>query len=158
MNGWTLFYTNNRLTERTRKGENAVISLNKVLLIGKVGTEPKMKITKNGQRIVTFKLITSSSWTDTKSGETQTKPEWHCVAAFGKVADKAQDSLKQDSMVYIEGTIQTRKVPYVTPDGEDVFKQVTEIRALDIMLLNGTEALVPDNIGNTYGYYDDDDI
>ena len=134
-----------------------MISLNKVLLIGEVGTEPKMKITKNGQRICTFKLITSSSWTDTKSGETQTKPEWHSVAAFGKVADKAQETVTQDSLVYIEGTIQTRKVPYITNDGEEVFKQVTEVRALDLMTLNKTETLVPDNIGNTYDYYDDDD-
>lgn len=134
-----------------------MISLNKVLLIGKLGTEPKMKITKSGQRIVTFKVITSSSWLDSKSNEMQTKPEWHSVAAFGKVADKAQESLKQESMVYIEGTIQTRKVPYVTTEGEEVFKQITEIRALDIMVLNNKETLLPDNIGNTYSYYDDDD-
>ena len=134
-----------------------MISLNKVLLIGKVATEPRMKITKNGQRIVTFKLITSSSWLDTKSNEMQTKPEWHSVAAFGKVADKAQENLKHDSIVYIEGAIQTRKVPVVATTGEDLFKQVTEIRAIDLMCLKDTDNLISDNLGNTYDYYDDEE-
>ena len=134
-------------------------SLNKVMLIGKVATEPRMKITKSGQRIVTFKLITSSGWLDTKSNEWQTRPEWHSIVAFGKVADKAQDRLKKDTLLYLEGAIQTRKIPVISPTGEDLFKQVTEIRASDIMCLNQNESVsaevIPDNIGNLYTFDDE---
>ena len=135
-----------------------MISLNKVMLIGKVATEPKMKITKSGQRIVTFKLITSSGWLDTKSNEWQTRPEWHAIVVFGKVADRAQEKLKKDSFIYLEGSIQTRKVPVVSPTGEDLFKQVTEIRAIDIIYLNqaeNTQLYIPDNIGNIYAFDDE---
>ena len=135
-------------------------SLNKVILIGKVATEPKMKITKSGQRIVTFKLITSSGWLDTKSNEWQTRPEWHSIVTFGKIADKAQEKLKKDNFIYLEGTIQTRKVPVLSPVGEDLFKQVTEIRAIDIIYLNQNETVmpeIPDNIGNLYAFDDEGD-
>ena len=136
-----------------------MISLNKVMLIGKVATEPKMKITKSGQRIVTFKLITSSGWLDSKSNEWQTKPEWHSIVCFGKIADKAQEKLKKDLSVYVEGAIQTRKVPIVSPTGEELFKQVMEIRAVDVLYLNQNDGLtteyIPDNIGNLYSFDDE---
>lgn len=134
-----------------------MISLNKVMLIGKIATEPKMKITKSGQRIVTFKVITASSWAD-KNNEIQSKPEWHSIAAFGKVADKVQESLHKESMVYIEGTIQSRKVPVPSISSDDLFKQVFEIRALDLMPLEASVINIPDNYGNTYDYEEEEEF
>ena len=82
-------------------------SLNKVLLIGRLGKDPEIRYTQSGNAVAHFSIATSESWTDSQ-GQRQEKTEWHEVVAWNKLADLAQSYLKQGSLIYIEGRLQTR--------------------------------------------------
>lgn len=81
--------------------------LNKVILIGRLGQEPKLTVTDNKLAICNFSLATSESWT--KDGERQERTEWHRIVIFGKTAENAAKYLEKGSKVYVEGKIQSRK-------------------------------------------------
>ena len=82
--------------------------LNKAMIIGHLGRDPKETITSNGISIVNFSVATSESWTDKNSGEKQERTEWHRVVAFGKPAESINKYMKKGSQIYIEGRLQTR--------------------------------------------------
>lgn len=77
--------------------------VNKVIILGRVGQEPK----KSGPALK-FSVATSEKWKD-KSGESQERTEWHNIVVFGKLADICEQYLKKGSQVYVEGRIQTDK-------------------------------------------------
>jgi len=98
------------------------ISVNKVILVGNVGTDVERK-GKDGS-FVTFSLATSKSWRDRDSGERKEKTEWHKVVVFNKQAAEFADKyVKKGDMVYLEGCIETRK--WTDNDGVDRYS--TEI-------------------------------
>tara|TARA_B100000767_G_scaffold183787_1_gene171539 strand:- start:265 stop:723 length:459 start_codon:yes stop_codon:yes gene_type:complete len=85
-------------------------SLNKVLLIGRLGADPEIKQMVNGKNVARLSVATSQSWKDKSSGERKEKTEWHRVVIFNEgLVNVVQQYLKKGANVYIEGQITTRK-------------------------------------------------
>lgn len=85
------------------------MSVNKVILIGRLGQDPDLRYTANGNAVCNFSLATSERWKDKESGQQREQTEWHRVAMFGRIAEVAGQYLKKGSQVYIEGKLQTRE-------------------------------------------------
>ena len=85
-------------------------SLNKVLLIGRLGADPEIKQMVNGKSIARLSLATSQSWKDKNTGEKKEKTEWHRIVVFNEgLVNVVQQYLKKGAQVYIEGQLSTRK-------------------------------------------------
>ncbi len=85
-------------------------SLNKVLLIGRLGADPEIKQMVNGKNVARLSLATSQSWKDKSSGERKEKTEWHRVVIFNEgLVNIVQQYLKKGANIYIEGQLSTRK-------------------------------------------------
>ena len=85
-------------------------SLNKVLLIGRLGADPEIKQMVNGKNVARLSLATSQSWKDKNTGEKKEKTEWHRVVVFNEgLVNVVQQYLKKGAQVYIEGQLSTRK-------------------------------------------------
>ena len=85
-------------------------SLNKVLLIGRLGADPEIKQMVNGKSVARLSIATSQSWKDKSSGERKEKTEWHRVVIFNEgLVGVVQQFLKKGANVYIEGSLTTRK-------------------------------------------------
>ena len=85
-------------------------SLNKVLLIGRLGADPEIKQMVNGKNVARLSLATSQSWKDKSSGERKEKTEWHRVVIFNEgLVNVVQQYLKKGANVYVEGQLTTRK-------------------------------------------------
>jgi single-strand DNA-binding protein len=98
-------------------------SVNKVILVGRLGRDPEARSTQNGS-VVNLRLATSESWKDKASGERKEKTEWHSVVIYNEPLGKvAEQYLKKGSQVYIEGQLQTRK--WTDKDGAE--KYTTEV-------------------------------
>lgn len=85
------------------------MSLNKVMLIGRLGRDPEVRYMPNGSPVCNFSVATSETWTDRNSGQRQERTEWHNITLYGRVAEVAGQYLKKGSQVYLEGKIQSRK-------------------------------------------------
>ena len=85
-------------------------SLNKVLLIGRLGADPEIKQMVNGKSVARLSLATSQSWKDKNTGEKKEKTEWHRIVVFNEgLVNVVQQYLKKGANVYIEGQLSTRK-------------------------------------------------
>ena len=85
-------------------------SLNKVLLIGRLGADPEIKQMVNGKSVARLSLATSNTWKDKNTGERKEKTEWHRVVIFSEGLIKVvQQYVKKGAQVYIEGQLVTRK-------------------------------------------------
>ena len=85
-------------------------SLNKVLLIGRLGADPEIKQMVNGKSVARLSIATSQSWKDKSSGERKEKTEWHRVVIFNEgLVNVVQQYVKKGANVYIEGQLSTRK-------------------------------------------------
>lgn len=110
-------------------------SLNKVILIGNLGSDPEIRTTGSGTRVAQFSLATSRRWTSS-SGEQQEKTEWHRVVCWDKLADIVEKYLRKGNQVYIEGAIEYGS--YEAKDGSGT-RYTTEIRAREMLMLGGRE-------------------
>ena len=85
-------------------------SLNKVLLIGRLGADPEIKQMVNGKSVARLSLATSQSWKDKNSGEKKEKTEWHRIVVFNEgLVNVVKQYLKKGAQIYVEGQISTRK-------------------------------------------------
>ena len=85
-------------------------SLNKVLLIGRLGADPEIKQMVNGKSVARLSLATSNTWKDKNTGEKKEKTEWHRVVIFNEgLVSVVQQYVKKGAQVYIEGQLTTRK-------------------------------------------------
>lgn len=85
-------------------------SLNRVTLIGNLGSDPESRSLGNGNSVVNFRMATSESWKDKGTGEWKKKDEWHSVAIFNpNVSRYVQENIRKGDQVYVEGQLQTRK-------------------------------------------------
>ena len=85
-------------------------SLNKVLLIGRLGADPEVKQMVNGKNVARLSLATSQSWKDKSTGEKKEKTEWHRIVVFNEGLVKVvQQYLKKGAQIYVEGQLSTRK-------------------------------------------------
>lgn len=90
------------------------MSVNKVILVGRLGRDPETRYMPSGDAITNFSIATDEQWRD-RNGERQTRTEWHNVSLFGKLGEIAGQYLRKGSQVFIEGKIQSRK--YTGKDG-----------------------------------------
>jgi len=85
-------------------------SLNKVLLIGRLGADPEIKQMVSGKNVARLSLATSQSWKDKNTGEKKEKTEWHRIVVFNEgLVNVVQQYLKKGAQIYIEGQLSTRK-------------------------------------------------
>jgi single-strand DNA-binding protein len=109
--------------------------VNKVILVGNLGSDPELRSTGGGTSVCSFSLATSESWTDKQSGEKQERTEWHRIKIFGRLGEIAGEYLKKGRQVYIEGSIRTDK--FTGKDG--VEKYFTDIIASEMQMLGSNE-------------------
>jgi len=107
--------------------------INKVILIGNLGSDPDVRYTPGGAAVANLSVATTESWKDKNTGERQDRTEWHRVVLFGRLGEIAGEYLKKGSKVYIEGKLQTRK--WQDKQGQD--RYTTEIVANDLQMLDG---------------------
>jgi single-strand DNA-binding protein len=109
-------------------------SVNKVILIGNLGSDPETRHMQDGSPVVTISLATTDTWKD-KNGEKQEKTEWHRATFYRKLAEIAGEYLKKGRSVYIEGRLETRK----WTDKNGVERYTTQIIA-DTMQMLGSKS------------------
>jgi single-strand DNA-binding protein len=111
-----------------------VRSLNRVILVGRVGKDPEVTVMpKSGQQLAKFSLATNEGYYDKNSNAWKDLPtEWHNIVAWGLLAQKAEKSLGKGDMVLVEGKIRTRK--WQDKNGQDRF--TTEINADSLIVLD----------------------
>ena len=107
------------------------MSLNKVMIIGRLGREPELKYTQSGSPVCTVSVATDESYTD-NSGQKVEKAEWHRIVVFQKAAENCSQYLAKGSLVFIEGRLETRK--WQEQQGQDRF--ATEIKAQRVQFLD----------------------
>lgn len=107
-------------------------SVNKVILVGNLGDDPKMNYSSSGSAIANLSIATAESYKD-KQGEKQEKTEWHKVVMYNKLAEIAGEYLKKGGKVYIEGRLQTRK----WTDKANIERYTTEVVADRMQMLGG---------------------
>jgi single-strand DNA-binding protein len=108
------------------------VSVNKVILVGRLGRDPESRYTSAGQAVCNFTLATDESFRD-RSGERQKRTEWHRIVVWGKQAEIAQQYLRKGSLVFIEGRIQTRQ----WDDREGQKRTTVEVVANNFRMLGG---------------------
>jgi single-strand DNA-binding protein len=106
-------------------------SVNKVILVGRLGRDPELKYTASGVPFCRFSMATDDVWNDKGSGERQERTEWHNIVAWDRLAEICNQYLTKGRLVYIEGSLQTRE----WDDQEGNKRKTTEIRARDMVLL-----------------------
>ena len=115
-------------------------SLNKVMIIGNLGSEPEMRFTPNGRPVTSFRVATNRVYT-TPEGERREETEWFTVVAWNKLAEQCNQFLNKGRLIYAEGRLHTRLW-----EGQDGQKhQRTEIIANRVTVLDRQVAAQPDD-------------
>jgi single-strand DNA-binding protein len=84
------------------------MSVNKAILVGRLGRDPETRYTSGGQAVCNFTMATDETYKD-RAGERQKRTEWHRIVVWGKQAEIAQQYLHKGSLIYVEGRIQSRQ-------------------------------------------------
>ena len=125
--------------------------LNKVMIIGRLGRDPELRYTQTGAPVCTLTIATDEGYTD-REGNKVDRTEWHRVIVFQRMAENCGQYLAKGSLVYVEGSLQTRK--WQDQSGQDRYS--TEIKALRVQFLdrknegNGQAGGTPKNKKTTY--------
>jgi single-strand DNA-binding protein len=106
-------------------------SLNKVMLIGRLGQDPEVRYTQSNTAVATLNLATNERYRDS-NGEYQDRTEWHRVVAWGRTAEVCQQYLSKGSLIYVEGPLQTRE----WEDNQGQKRYTTEVKALQMTMLD----------------------
>ena len=110
-------------------------TVNKVILLGRLGQDPDVRATAGGTQVVNLNVATNELGPKDESGMRQELTEWHRCVLFGRTAEIAAQYLRKGSLVYLEGRLQTRK--WQDQQGND--KYSTEIVAYEMQLMGGRE-------------------
>lgn len=106
------------------------MGVNKVILLGNLGSDPELRYTPSGVAVANFNVATNERWPD-KDGNMQEKTEWHRIVCWRKLAEIAGEYLKKGSPVYLEGKLQTRN----WEDQNGVKRYQTEVIASNLQML-----------------------
>ncbi|MFA5056107.1 MAG: single-stranded DNA-binding protein [Dehalococcoidia bacterium] len=106
-------------------------SLNKVMIIGNLGTDPEMRFTPGGQPVTSFRMASSRTFT-TPEGERKQETEWFTVVAWSKLAELCNQFLAKGRMAYVEGRLKTRS----WEDKEGIKRFSTEVIANQVIFLD----------------------
>jgi single-strand DNA-binding protein len=109
-----------------------LMSVNKVILVGRLGRDPETRYTGGGQAVANFSVATDETYKD-KAGDRQKRTEWHKIVVWGKQAEIAQQYLRKGSLIFIEGRIQSRE----WQDKEGQKRTSFEIVATNFRMLGG---------------------
>ena len=112
-------------------------SINKVIIVGKLGKDPEMRSFPNGDQVANVSIATTDRWKDKTSGEMKEATEWHRINFNGRLAEIVGQYLKKGSQVYVEGSLRTRK--WTDKDGVEKF--TTEIRADQMQMLGSRQGM-----------------
>ena len=115
------------------------MSVNKVILVGRLGRDPEVRYLPNGEAVANFGLATSENWKD-RNGEKQERTEWHNIVMYRKLAEIAGQYLKKGAQVYITGRIQSRK--YTDKDG--IERTAYEIIGNELKMLGSKQEAASD--------------
>ena len=107
--------------------------VNKVHLIGNVGTDPEIRATSSGTRVAKLSLATNRTWKDA-SGQKGEKTEWHRLTIFGKLADVVEQYVKKGDRLYVEGRIE-----YSETEKDGQKRYWTDIIVHELTMLGTTE-------------------
>ena len=110
-----------------------MVGLNKMLVIGNVGTDPEMRYTPNGNPVTSFRLATGRTYT-TSEGERREETEWFTVVSWNQLAEQCNQYLVKGRRVYVEGRLKSDS--WAGPDGQARFKN--EIIANRVLFLDRT--------------------
>jgi single-strand DNA-binding protein len=108
------------------------MSVNRAILVGRLGRDPETRYTSGGQAVCNFTLATDETYKD-RNGERQKRTEWHRIVVWGKQAEIAQQYLHKGSLIFVEGRIQTRQ----WDDREGQKRTTVEIVASNFRMLGG---------------------
>jgi single-strand DNA-binding protein len=111
-------------------------SINKVILIGNLGSDPETRTTAAGEAICNLRLATTDKWKDKQTGDAREETEWHRVVLYRRLAEIGRDYLRKGSSVYIEGRLRTRK--WQDKDGKD--RYTTEVECSEMQMLGSRPA------------------
>jgi single-strand DNA-binding protein len=120
-----------RMLSCSPQGDSSM-SVNRVMLVGRLGRDPETRYTSGGQAVGNFSVATDESYKD-RNGERQKRTEWHKIVVWGKQAEIAQQYLKKGALVFIEGRIQSRE----WQDKEGQKRTSFEIVANNFRMLGG---------------------
>ena len=112
-------------------------TLNKVMLIGRLGADPETRFITSGVQVTTFSLATNRQWND-KEGVSQEETEWHTIVTWDRLAQVCGEHLSKGRLVYVEGRLHTRSWEQ---NGQKVYK--TEVVASDMLILDSKGAQAP---------------
>lgn len=125
--------------------------VNKVILLGRLGSDPEVRTLPSGGKVVTFSIATSESYNN-KEGVKVEQTEWHRIELWESLANIAEQYLKKGDMAYVEGRIRTEK----WTDKEGVERNTVKIRGNSLQLVGGRgrdaddNDSVPASSGNQY--------
>lgn len=111
------------------------MSVNRVILLGRLGQDPEVRYGQTGNSVCNFSLATSESWQDKATGKKQEKTEWHRIVVWGRLAEICGQYLAKGRQVYVEGRLQTRS----WDDKDGVKKYTTEIVAQTVQFLGNNQ-------------------
>lgn len=117
-------------------------SVNKVMLVGRLGKDPEMRFTPSGRAVTNFTMATDEVWID-QNNERQERTEWHRIVTWGKLAENCAKLLSKGRLVYVEGRIQSRS--WDDKDGNK--RYTTEIIANAMQILSPKEGGEPRDLG-----------
>jgi single-strand DNA-binding protein len=122
-----------------------IVMLNKVQIIGRLGRDPELRYSQSGSPVCTLSVATDEGYTD-RDGKKVDRTEWHRVVLYSKAAENCNQFLKKGSLVYVEGSLQTRK--WQDQQGQDRFS--TEIKAQRVQFLDKKDGGKPSS-SESYG-------
>lgn len=105
-------------------------SLNKVMLIGNVGSDPEIRMTPSGSKVAKLSLATNRSYQD-RSGQQQERTDWHRLTFFGKLADIIEQWVNKGDRIYVEGRIEYSQ----TQDDQGGTRYWTDIVVNEMVML-----------------------
>jgi single-strand DNA-binding protein len=132
------------------------MSVNKVIILGRLGSDPELKYTPGGTAVCGFSLATTESYDDKKTGQKKESTEWHKVVVWGKLAELCNQYLSKGKQAYVEGSLKTRSW-----DAKDGTKRyATEIIAKTVQFIDakGSSSTAPETESEPEHDFSADDI
>jgi len=122
-----------------------MVGLNKMIVIGNVGTDPEMRYTPKGNPVTSFRLATGRSYT-ASDGERRQETEWFTIVAWNQLAEQCNQFLVKGKKVYVEGRLKSNT--WTTTDGQTRFRN--EIIANRVLFLDRTPREAPGEDGESF--------
>jgi single-strand DNA-binding protein len=105
--------------------------INKVILVGNVGSDPETRYMPNGNAVTNISLATSETWKDKNTGEQQERTEWHRITFYQRLAEIVAEYVRKGSKLYVEGRLQTRSW-----EQDGIKRYATDIIANEMQMLD----------------------